>query len=569
MKKPFFLSSRKSFKNNLFSVLSLMLSLVVVLAIITIVIASQAISRQTKSEETQKLSTVGYRYTNYIDQISLINTSFALSKIDFEGTWAEKDLYAYNSVEYQSNLCMTMYEFIKGMYIKSRNSEVKKGTILFPVDTKNAKETFLYDVRSSKLSIIQDDSAYSLYLYQKSTTDAPYENDVYINIDGFEMGQNITNTYSPSEKELIVYEDGTILVSSLSYLPGKNIFEEFAAPKNCLKENGLSLSSLKDGLNLSAQKIEGTPLFAVRVFDNSLYRSFYVSIWTIIIILDLFILIIFVLASYFLTKFTYRPVQQIIDSVSSYYPLPILKDFDEVNYIKDTVSELSTSNISLSESNRDNLVALQQQQMLAMQAQISPHFMFNMLDTVSWMSIDLLEEKNPIEKILKSICSILKYSMDLTTSFATIRQELEIAQHCIHVLKIRYDIDIDFSFEVEKGLIDCKMLKLCFEPIIENSIIHGFANKRSSGEIKIKVYKAQNDMLGIEISDNGIGMKPEVKRDLLERINNFKDTDSKHIGLKNVNLRLHLLYGDKYNFKLESEYQKGTVFYIEIPFIEF
>lgn len=566
MKQQFFLSSRKSFKNNLITVFSLMLSLVLILTIITIVVASNTITRQTHKEETQKLSTVSYSFSNYIDQVSLINTSFSLSKIDFDGTWKEKDLYAYNSVEYQSTLCMTMYEFIKGMCIKNQSFEVEKGAVFLPEDN---QETHLFDVRSSKLVILKNESMYSMCLYQETTLDNPYENNVYINIDCFEMGKNITTSHSSSESEFIVYEDGTILISDRSYLPGKNIFEEFGAEKDSISGDKLTITSLDNGSNLSAKKIEGTPLYAVRLFDNSLYRSFYVSTWVMIGLFDLFILIIFLFVSYFVTKFTYRPIQQIIDSVSSYYPLPILKDFDEVNYIRDTVNQLNKSNIRLSESNRDNLVALQQQQMLAMQAQISPHFMFNMLDTVIWLSVDLLEEKNPIEKILISICNILKYSMDLTTSFATIRQELEIAQNCIHVLKIRYDIDIDFKYEVDGSLIDCKMLKLCFEPIIENSIIHGFANKRKTGEIKIKVYKTDGDMLSIEISDNGIGMKPEQKEKIIANINDFETTDSKHIGLKNVNLRLHLLYGDRYTFKIESEYQKGTIFQIKIPLIEF
>ncbi len=566
MKKPFFLSSRKSYKNNLFTILSLMLSLVVILTVLTIVVASQTISNQTKNEEAQKLSTIDYRFSNCIKQISLVNTSFSLTEIDFEGTWAEKDLYSYNSIHYQSNLCLNMYEFIKGLYIKNPRCEVHKGTVTLPYD---AEETHLFDIRSSKLVMLKDATTFSLCLYQEATENNPYQNSVYMNINSFELGKNIIDSYSPAERDFVIFEDGTIITSNLSYLPGKNLFEEFDGSRDLLSEEEITIASIGGGYTLSAKHIEGTPVYAVRIFDKSLYRSFYTTMWTMIILLDLFILVIFLFASYFLTKFTYRPVQQIIDSVQSYYPLPILKDFDEVNYIKDTVTQLNQSNITLSESNRDNLVALQQQQMLAMQAQISPHFMFNMLDTVSWLSIDLLEEKNPIELILKSVCSILKYSMDLTTSFATIRQELEIAKHCIHVLKVRYDVDISFDYSVEKGLIDCKMLKLCFEPIIENAIIHGFANKRDSGSIKIKVYKAKNDMLSIEISDNGVGMKKEKLAKIIENMNNFAEPDNKHIGLKNVNLRLNLLYGDRYSFIIESEYEKGTVFKISIPFIEF
>lgn len=568
MKNNFLFSSRKSFRSNLLIVISMMLSLTVVLTITTIIVANRSIQAQTTQQEKQNLSTLSDRYTNYLDQISLINTSFALSKIDFEGTWEEKDLYAYNSVDYQSTLCMTMYAFIQGMRITNQSCEISKGSLLLPNE---AQSTHLYDIRSSNLLMLKGSGPipHSLCLYQKCLTDDPYSNEVLMNINCFEFGRNIMNSYSDLEKEFIIYGDGTILISNRSDLLGKNIFTEFGMPENTLRKGSMHMQAIKDGLSCSTMRIGDTPLYVIRIFDKALYRSFYTAVWSMIGVFDLIILVIFLCTSYFVTKFTYRPVQQIIKSVSDYYPLPILKNFDEVNYIRDTLKQLNRRNISLNKSNQDNLIALQQQQMLAMQAQISPHFMFNMLDTVSWLSIDLLEENNPIEKILKSICSILKYSMDLTTSFATIREELQIAQDCIHILEIRYDVNIHFEYEVEPKLMEFKMLKLCFEPIIENTILHGFANKRSNGTIRIKIYMVQPDMLKIEIIDNGMGIRPGNLEQITEQLQQYNKTDAKHIGLKNVNCRLHLLYGEHYSFKIESTYEQGTTCHIQIPLIEF
>lgn len=568
MKNSFLFRSRKSFRRNLLTVIGMMLLATAILSISTVIIASRSIKEQTTQQETQKLATLNDRYTKYIDQIALINTSFALSEIDFEGTWEEKDLYAYNSVDYQSTLCMTMYEFIRGMRIKNQSCDIKKGSILLPQETQS---THLYSVRSSELIMIKSETSvpYSLCIYQERIENSPYSNEILINIDCFEFGKNIMNSYSDVEKEFIIYGDGTILISNRSDLLGKNIFAEFGVPQNALQCEEVHTQAMSGGFSYSAGKIYNTPIYAVRIFDKSIYHAYYTAVWSMIGIFDLMALLIFLCISYLITKFTYRPVQQIINSVSDYYPLPILNNFDEVNYIRETLKQMNRCNISLSATNQDHLVALQQQQMLAMQAQISPHFMFNMLDTVSWLSIDLLEENNPIEKILKSICSILKYSMDLTTSFATIRQELQIAQDCIHILKIRYEVDIDFEYEAEPELMEYKMLKLCFEPIIENTILHGFANKRSGGTIKIKIYKLAPDILKIEISDNGKGMRAEDLAQIAEDLKQFNKTDAKHIGLKNVNCRLHLLYGDCCAFSIESVYEKGTTCHIQIPLIAF
>ncbi len=556
---------RKLFKSNLIAVLIAMLSLVLLVVIISGLYIFASIERQTQEQEQQKLTVLGDRFTNYIHEISLINTSFALSRIDVDAN-EDSAIYTYNSIDQQATLCMTIYNFVMGLKIENEEYEIVKGSIV-NVSPQTASPLMLS--RSSLLLHTNDSNSplSTLHLYQAQSADLPRSNSVTVYINSFEFGRNIISALLPYESEYIVDEQGVVMVCDRSDMLWKNLNQAQGIQPD--PTGALRIGKTSSGDSYSIQKIEGTELYSLRIFTNALYRDFYETLWLVVGLFFLALLALFTVISYYITKLTYRPIRDIVESVESYYPLPVLKNFDEVHYIKGSLQNIAERNKSLSEKNKNQLVALQQQQMLAMQAQISPHFMFNMLETVNCQAISLLGFGNPVEKILQPICRILRYSMDLTSSFATIEEELRIAQDSVTVLKVRHEIDIDFSYTVDQELLQQKMLKFCLEPIIENAVIHGFANKQSQGSIHVDIHKRPDGDLHIRISDDGKGMRTEALQELTRSIQSFSETASSHIGLKNINCRLHLLYGDRCSFQIESTYEKGTVCDMTIPLVEF
>lgn len=558
-------SSRKLFKSNLLAILAIMLALMVLVIVFTGLYTLNSIEEQTQEQESQKLTTLSERFTNYIDEISLINTSFALSRIDVD-VGQDSAIHTYNSIDNQATLCMTIYNFIMGLRIENVEYEIIKGNVATLEVTQN--EVMMKSRSSSLLRIASEHSSLStLCLFQAKNDDLPYSNAVTVYINSFEFGKSITSTQLPYENEYIVDENGVVVVCNRSNMLRADLCREEGIQTD--DSVSIRLGKTLSGDTYSIRKIDGTELYALRIFTSALYEDIYQTLWTVVGISSVSLLILFVVISYFITRFTYRPIRDILESVEGYYPLPVLKNFDEVHYIKDSLQEIAQRNKTLGEKSRAQLIALQQQQMLAMQAQISPHFMFNMLETVNCQAISLLGFGNPVEKILQPICRILRYSMDLTSSFATIEEELRIAEDSIAVFRVRHEIDIDFSYNVEPGLLHQKMLKFCFEPIIENAVIHGFANKQRSGAIRIDIWKTSDNYLQIRIADNGKGMREEVLQELTRSMQSFSDTDSSHIGLKNINCRLHLLYGERCTFNIESTSEKGTVCDMRIPLIEF
>ncbi len=558
-------SSRKLFKSNLMAILAAMLSLVILVVVFTGLYTLSSIEEQTQVQEQQKLTVLSDRFTNYIHEISLINTSFALSRIDVDAEETSA-IHTYNSIDQQANLCMTIYNFVMGLRIENEEYEITKGGVANL--SAAGSEVLMLSRSSSLLPVAKVGSALStLCLHQEKSYDLPYSNAVTVYINSFEFGKNIISSLLPYESEYIVDADGTVMVCSRSNMLRENLAQTQGIRPD--SSGTMRIGKTKDGNSYSIQKIEGTELYALRIFTSALYRDFYETLWLVVGLFFVALLVLFSGISYFITKFTYRPIRDIVESVESYYPLPVLKNFDEVNFIKGSLQKIAERNEHLSEKNKNQLVALQQQQMLAMQAQISPHFMFNMLETVNCQAISLLGFGNPVEKILQPICRILRYSMDLTSSFATIGEELEITQDSIAVFRVRHEIDIDFSYSIDPGLQEQKMLKFCFEPIIENAVIHGFANKQSKGTIRIDIHRAPDNYLNIRITDDGKGMRPEALKELTRDMQSFSEAKSSHIGLRNINCRLHLLYGDRCSFHVESTYEKGTVCHITIPLIEF
>ncbi len=565
MKTGSLFSTRKLFKSNLLAIMATMLVLVALVVVLAGAYTLHSIEEQTREQEYQKLTVLSDRFTNYIHEISLINTSFALSRIDVD-IEADSAIHTYNSIDQQANLCMTIYNFVMGLRIENEEYEITKGGVAMLNAAQN--KPLMFSRSSTLLPIAQKDSALAtLCLFQEKSDDLPYSNAVTVYINSFEFGKNIISSLLPYESEYIVDQDGVVTVSNRSDMLRVDL----------RKEQGIALSDSADmhigntlsGDSYSIRKIEGTELYALRIFTDALYKDVYQTLWLVVGIFFVALLVLFTLISYFITRFTYRPIRDILESVEGFYPLPVLKNFDEVHYIKGSLREIARRNETLSEKNRDQLIALQQQQMLAMQAQISPHFMFNMLETVNCQAISLLGFGNPVEKILQPICRILRYSMDLTSSFATIEEELKIAEDSIVVFRVRHEIEIDFTYRVDPELLELKMLKFCFEPIIENAVIHGFANKQKRGSIEIDIRKTPDNYLQIRIADDGKGMREEALRELTRDMQSFSEANSSHIGLRNINCRLHLLYGDRCSFRVESTYDKGTVCDMRIPLIEF
>lgn len=233
----------------------------------------------------------------------------------------------------------------------------------------------------------------------------------------------------------------------------------------------------------------------------------------------------------------------------------------ELKVISDSFRHMTVKISELMDRVRREETELRKTELKALQAQINPHFLYNTLDSIQWMCEQGRTED--ASKMVSSLARLFRISISRGHELITIRDEMRHAESYLIIQSYRYKDQFTYSFEVDPELYDCLCNKITVQPLIENAIYHGLDRSVDEGEIKILVKKApddENDIL-ITVSDNGIGMTEEQCKAILKK----ERSDSSGIGVKNVNDRLKIYFGEKYGITVESELDVGTTVTVRIP----
>ncbi|MGH4140079.1 sensor histidine kinase [Clostridium sp.] len=198
-----------------------------------------------------------------------------------------------------------------------------------------------------------------------------------------------------------------------------------------------------------------------------------------------------------------------------------------------------------------------------LQAQINPHFLANTLNTIKWLA-DIQRIDN-ISNLTDSVIELLNVSIGRKDEFITIGKEIEYIKHYINIQQYKYCDKFKVDFEIEDDVINHKIPRLLLQPVLENAILHGIDPMNDIGIILMKIIK-ENDNIYISIRDNGIGMTElEIKKALSQ--NDSKKRFS-NIGLRNVDQRIKLYYGEVYGVNITSVKNSFTEIKIVIPCAE-
>ena len=197
-----------------------------------------------------------------------------------------------------------------------------------------------------------------------------------------------------------------------------------------------------------------------------------------------------------------------------------------------------------------------------LQAQINPHFLYNTLDSIKWLAV--IQNVNNISEMTTSLINLLKYNISSPSSVCF---EDEITSVCnyVKIQKFRYGDNFDIEFNISEASKKCRVLKLILQPIVENAIFHGFESIEDKGIIQIRSEVQDNKRLIIQVSDNGIGMKPESLINMLNDQHNTKKFSG--IGVKNIEERVKLYFGESYGLTFSSILGSGTNVTIILPVI--
>lgn len=395
---------------------------------------------------------------------------------------------------------------------------------------------------------------------------------IQVDLDYRELGK-IVESISTDEKGLFFIMDSN---NKIIYFPEEKYLGLDVSQVNY---NGHNMGEISRNENLDKKDfvvsytLQSTQWQVIGVIPlDSIYKKFnHVTIISFYICLITFIFSLFV--AYSFSKRITKPINMLITT---------MKKVGEGNF-SSTVTHSENTDLQVLSSSFNTMVDKVNNLMIkiikkesesanarfiALQAQINPHFLYNTLETIR--SIALRNNIESIADISKSMATIFRYSIDDKSDSVILKEELEHVKNYIRIQKYRYGDKFDVSYDIDENLLDCEIIKLVLQPLVENAIYHGIELKKKRCKINITCKETQTGII-IIINDDGLGMRAEVVKFLNDKISNYEMVPEKKkrvdfgIGIINVNARIKLYYGNEYGLYIESILNEGTSVVVKIP----
>lgn len=268
------------------------------------------------------------------------------------------------------------------------------------------------------------------------------------------------------------------------------------------------------------------------------------------------------------TKENYKLINNmltIIEAAENESPLPPLtpKNKNVYSYISENILKTFIEQKYLMTQLSEKQYKFKTMELLALQSQINPHFLYNTLENIYWKVIHATNGPSDTSTMLENLSDILRYSLSSPEKKVTLEQELHHTGCYIHLLQIRYEDKFTYDLQVEEDIISHKVIKLFLQPFIENAIYHGIKNKEQQSHLRLCAFQRKNH-LHVHIIDTGIGLSKDVLEALRTSLSDTKQS-FEHIGVYNTYQRLKLVYGDAFSIRILSKAGYGTCISLKIP----
>jgi len=340
------------------------------------------------------------------------------------------------------------------------------------------------------------------------------------------------------------------------------------------QEQTVGLMSAEDG-----SWVKKDVIYTIRSLDNCDWRIVGVSYIDemvtgkvrdaigILLLLTGFVLVTVFFSSYLLTHMVSHPIQSLVKAMQdfetnaeefSYQPVHGSR---EMLALSDSFDHMVVRIQDLMEKVRGEEITLRKTELKALQAQINPHFLYNTLDAIGWMCEE--ERSQDAVEMVNALARLFRISISKGHELIPIEKEVEHARSYLMIQNFRYKNQFTYSFHIEEACFPYLCNKITLQPIIENAIYHGINRMVDEGEIIIRIREEEGDIV-FSVSDNGVGMSKEQCEEILKS----EPGDQTGIGIKNVNDRIKIYFGEENGITIESELDEGTCVSIRMPKIK-
>lgn len=232
---------------------------------------------------------------------------------------------------------------------------------------------------------------------------------------------------------------------------------------------------------------------------------------------------------------------------------------DEIGTLGRSFNSMTRKLKTLIEEVYVNKLSRKEAELKALQAHINPHFLYNTLDVIYWSS--RLENAPKTGEIVSALAKLFKLGLNKGNEITTVEKEVEHLKSYLVIQKVRYDEEPDIVIDVDPALYGCSIIKLILQPLVENALIHGIADLRErKGKIRITGIEYTDGIL-FEVTDNGVGMDETRIKEIFDGL----VEDKKGYGVKNVDERIKLYFGEQYGVSIYSVKGEGTRVEVRVP----
>jgi two-component system sensor histidine kinase YesM len=282
---------------------------------------------------------------------------------------------------------------------------------------------------------------------------------------------------------------------------------------------------------------------------------------TIVLISAVFLLVIAYSGSYFAGRIT-RPIAKLEQAMRNIEEELITVELNESSCYEAQSLAVHFNNMIqkiriLLEEISQKEKYLRTSELNALHSQINPHFLYNTLDTIAWMAE--FKDTEKVVSLTKALAQFFRLSLNGGNEVTTIYNEFEHINQYLYIQKQRYGDKLSCDFHYDENIKDVKILKIILQPIVENAIYHGIRQVDRNGLINVTA-KREGKSIIFTIRDNGDGFNLSI----LQKEKSTKDIKLGGVGIKNVDKRIKLYYGEEYGVNIESIIGQGTTVYISV-----
>lgn len=344
-----------------------------------------------------------------------------------------------------------------------------------------------------------------------------------------------------------------------------------------VKENNLLAATYADGSheerfegeirNITVKTVGYTGWKMIGVTKNT---GIYIdSVKMKVFVIFVILLILFVVAlinSYISSRIT-DPIRELEKSVKEIEEGNLDADIymggsPEVHNLGKSVKDMSLRIKGLMEDIVKEHESKRRSEFDSLQSQINPHFLYNTLDIIVWMIEN--EKREEASQIVTALARFFRISLSNGRSIISVKSELDHVRNYLMIQHMRFKNKFSYKIEADEATYELASLKLMLQPMVENAIYHGMEFMDGDGEIEIRCFK-EGDFLYFEVKDNGLGMTEEQVQNVLEGRAHIRSNSGSGIGVKNVNERIKLYFGEEYGLKIDSEPDEGTTVTLCLP----